>query len=62
MESALMQLTRILRSTGMDDKEIDHLLGRFLQEEAFEYVDYINECLENSEPEEIVIGTSDNIS
>ena len=41
MELALETLTRKLKSTGMDQNEIDHLLARFLQEEAFDYVDYI---------------------
>ena len=52
MESAFKQLIRILKSTGMEGKEIDQLLGRFLQEEAFDYVDYINEALSKMEDDE----------
>ena len=41
MEYALETLTRILMSTGMNQMEIDHLLAKFLEEEAFEYVNFI---------------------
>ena len=39
MEFALETLTGILLSTGMSRNEADHLLARFLEEEAFDYVD-----------------------
>ena len=39
-------LTEKLLSTGMNITEINHLLARFLQEEAFDYVDYIRSHLE----------------
>lgn len=45
MEYALETLTRILKTTGMNQVEIDHLLAKFLEEEAFEYVDFINRSL-----------------
>ena len=56
MESAFEQLTRLLKSTGMDDKEIDHLLARFLEEEAFDYVEYINDNLSDVDLEKIAAG------
>ena len=34
-------LTEKLISAGMTKTDIDHLLARFLQEEAFQYVEYI---------------------
>lgn len=34
-------LTERLLTTGMNITEINHLLARFLQEEAFRYVEYI---------------------
>ncbi len=45
MEYALETLTRILLSTGMNQTEIDHLLAKYLEEEAFEYVDFISRSL-----------------
>ena len=45
METALAILTDKLVSTGMTETEVDHLLARFLQEEAFDYVDYIESHL-----------------
>ena len=35
-------ITEKLVSTGMTRIEADHLLARFLQEEAFQYVEYIS--------------------
>lgn len=52
MEFALVTLTRKLRSTGMSDVEIDSLLAKFLEEEAFNYVDYINYCFYGISPDE----------
>ena len=49
MRSALTELTQILESSGMNRKETDHLLARFLQEEAFDYVEYIEEELKKTE-------------
>ena len=56
MELALETLTRKLKESGMDQKEIDHLLARFLEEEAFDYVNYINGCLSDIDLEEIAAG------
>ena len=47
MEYALDILTDKLLLTGMTRTEIDHLLARFLEEEAFDYVDYIETELRN---------------
>lgn len=47
MEYAFETLTGILLSAGMSRNEADHLLARFLEEEAFDYVDCIR-----SEPNE----------
>ena len=41
MEFALEILTKKLKSTGMNQEEIDSLLAKFLEEEAFDYVDFI---------------------
>ncbi len=41
MEFAIETLTRKLKQTGMNQQEIDCLLARFLDEEAFDYVDYV---------------------
>ena len=41
MEYAIETLTGILLSAGMSRNEADHLLARFLEEEAFDYVDCI---------------------
>lgn len=43
MKRALTTIAEILESTGMSRNETDKLLARFLQEEAFEYVEYIEE-------------------
>ena len=40
--SALEELNERLLSSGLDQDEIDHLLARFLEEEAYDYVD----CME----------------
>ena len=47
MEYAFETLTGILLSAGMSRIDADHLLARFLEEEAFDYVDCIG-----SEPDE----------
>lgn len=41
MDSALLIITEKLKQTGMSTVEVDYLLARFLQEEAFDYVRYI---------------------
>ena len=41
MEYAFETLTGILLSAGMSENDADHLLARFLEEEAFDYVDCI---------------------
>jgi len=56
MEYALEVITQKLKSTGMNQIEIDHLLAQFLQEEAFEYVDYINSVLTDFDFEDIASG------
>jgi len=38
MEPALEELRDILISTGMNQIEADHLLSRFLEEQAYDYV------------------------
>ncbi len=45
METAMDILTDRLVSTGMTEIEVDHLLARFLQEEAFDYVEYVESYL-----------------
>ena len=41
MEYAIETLTSILLSAGMSGNDANHLLARFLEEEAFDYVDCI---------------------
>ncbi len=45
MNRALDELTDILAASGMDTDSIDLLLGRFLEEEAFDYVECMIECI-----------------
>ena len=52
MNTALDIITDKLLLVGMEQTEIDHLLARFLQEEAFDYVKYICESLSEDGPEE----------
>ncbi len=56
MEYALETLTRILLSTGMNQTEIDHLLAKYLEEEAFEYVDFITRSLTEMDLDEDTAG------
>ena len=42
MKDALEELTDLLKTARMNDSEINMLLGRFLEEEAYDYV----ECME----------------
>ena len=56
METAMQTITRILLSTGMTQSEVDHLLARFLEEEAFEYVEYIKDSLEKMDLDEGISG------
>ena len=37
--TALEELNARLLSSGMDQDDVDHLLARFLEEEAYDYVD-----------------------
>ena len=37
--TALEELNARLLSSGMDQDDVDHLLARFLEEEAYAYVD-----------------------
>ena len=46
MDYAIDIITEKLVSTGMTRIEADHLLARFLQEEAFQYVEYVSNHLE----------------
>lgn len=43
MESAMDILTDQLLKSGLAMEEIDRLLARFLEEEAFDYVHFIEE-------------------
>ena len=45
MNRALDELTNILAASGMDTVSINLLLGRFVEEEAFDYVEYMIECI-----------------
>lgn len=54
MRPALTTIARILESSGMSRNETDQLLAMFLQEEAFAYVEYMEETMKliDSEKEE----------
>ena len=41
MKDAFTVITEILESIGMNKVEINHLLARFLEEELFDYVDFM---------------------
>ena len=43
MKPALIIINDKLLETGMSQVEIDHLMARFLEEEAFDFVKFINE-------------------
>jgi len=43
MKSAFIEISDLLEDAGLSTDEIDALLGRFLEEEAFEYVNAMNE-------------------
>ena len=49
MDSALLVITEKLKETGMSTKEIDHLLAKFLEEEAFDFVKYIEAAMDEFE-------------
>ena len=42
MKPALIIINDKLLETGMSQIEIDHLMARFLEEEAFDFVEYIS--------------------
>ena len=46
MIPALIVISDKLKETGMDQVEIDHLMARFLEEEAFNFVDAVYEAKE----------------
>lgn len=41
MKPAMLEIEDILRSTGMDEAEIEKLMCRFLEEEAFNFVECV---------------------
>ena len=51
MKSALIVITEKPEATGMSKKETNILLASFLQEEAFDYVECIRDCLLHQEDE-----------
>ena len=53
--SALDQLTSILSSAGLRDDDINMLLGRFLEEEAEDYVECMSLVRESIEKKERVL-------
>ena len=57
MEYAFETLTSILLSTGMSRNDADYLLARFLEEEAFDYVD----CIRSVSDEEAVYEGSNGL-
>lgn len=41
--AAILEITQKLKETGLSETEIDYLLARFLEEEAFNYVNYMED-------------------
>ena len=52
MKPALIIINDKLLESGMDQVEIDHLMARFLEEEAFDYVDCIEQFQKEMELKE----------
>ena len=52
MKPALIIINDKLLESGMDQVEIDHLMARFLEEEAFDYVDCVGEFIKEHEEDE----------
>lgn len=46
MERALIAIISYLRKAGLSEREVDHLLARFLEEEAYDYVEAMKELEE----------------
>ena len=58
MIPALLIIDEKLKETGMDQVEIDHLMARFLEEEALNYVEAmkdVQELFEQKTKENIVL-------
>lgn len=58
MKPALIEINDKLIEAGMDQVEIDHLMARFLEEEAFNFVECVQEVedlVERKAKENIVI-------
>lgn len=51
MVFAMDELKKKLESTGMNDEEINHILAKFLYEEAFSFVDYYEHEMKKMELE-----------
>ena len=49
MIPALLIIDEKLKETGMNQVEIDHLMARFLEEEAFDFVECVKECQQDAE-------------
>ena len=57
MKPALIEINNKLLESGMDQIEIDHLMARFLEEEAFAYVGAVGDVIKRNIPivrEEII--------
>ena len=50
MKPALIEINDKLLESGMKQVEIDHLMARFLEEEAFDFVECVNEVKEQNIP------------
>ena len=48
MIPALIEINDKLLESGMEQVEIDHLMARFLEEEAFDYVDAVGDAIERN--------------
>lgn len=44
MKPALIEINDKLLESGMDQVEIDHLMARFLEEEAFDFVEAVGKA------------------
>ena len=49
MKPALIVIDELLQSTGMPEEEVDALMARFLEEEAFDYVRCVESFLQDED-------------
>ena len=50
---AMLILSDLLSDAGVDQEEIDYLLSKYLEEEAFDYVDFVRGDIGIEEVEDV---------